>query len=180
MAKRTSPKASNYLLANQHAEEINRRVSAQISEEVFLSDGMMATVQYADGTFKKKPTFVGQEFFFVSVYFGARETPIFRFKPVDKQEWEYAEFGIAEIDKAIPLFAGVVAQHLDLTHRRDKAAGDLEEPVYLEDVPSVMIQLGMMIDVEVQAEKAAAERKKQQESEELAMQMQNNSLWGKF
>lgn len=63
----------------------------------------MASVKYADNSFKKKTIMGGWSFFLVESYVGARGDIIFGLSPEDPQEYETAEFSVKQMDEIFPI-----------------------------------------------------------------------------
>ena len=64
----------------------------------------MATLQYPDGSYRKKLIDEGQELVFERAYAGKSGKPIFCFRPFDSQPWERLELIPADLDCHIPKF----------------------------------------------------------------------------
>lgn len=97
-----------------------------MKEEVFEIEGAPTVVVKYSSTsekpgsqFRKKPVFGGWEFMLSYAYVGARNRPVFGFTPVDKQDWEFMELEIKDIDTILPLAGPALAKHfgIDTTER---------------------------------------------------------------
>lgn len=96
--------------SKQLLEALGAEIVAHLGDQFFQVDGTpMATVKYADGTFKKKPLLSSWEFKPEYAYVGTRGTLNFGFSSEDEQEYQFVEMNLKEIDNSFPMVGPAVA-----------------------------------------------------------------------
>jgi len=140
-------------------EEVGKEVIKRLDGMFFEVEGTpLATVKYADGTFKKKTLIPGWEFQLAYAYVGARPQLNFGLTPEDAQEYEFVEMTVKELDTFFPFIGPEVAKQFGL---------DGENLVQLLD------QIAINKVEAIESEEARAK----QEAEEA---YKNNEVFGMF
>jgi hypothetical protein len=107
MAKKAT---ANPVSANLLAD-VGQIVVETLKDRTFECESpYLATVKYADGTFKKKTLMAGWEFFLSYAYVGQRNSLNFGLTPEDAQEYSFVEMTVSEIDRSFPLLGSELAK----------------------------------------------------------------------